>query len=271
MATRALRPASNLHSICRTLGSTTRRTTLLSAQAPQSKVSLPLRPFSTSLTSQFQSSSPIYSSAMSIDALIQAAQNRRTIYKLGKNSPVPDAKIEELVNAAILNVPSSFNTQSTRLVVLLKEEHERLWDIAASTFEGLVASGAVPEETYKNQTLPKLQMFKAAYGTILFYEDPAHIKVFQEKFASFKDHFEPWADHSNAMHQYFLWTALESLGFGANLQHYNPLINDPVAKQWNLPTEWRLVAQMVFGSPDAPAGDKAQKPIEERVKIFGKQ
>ncbi len=140
---------------------------------------------------------------MSIDALIQAAQNRRTIYKLGKNAPVSDAKIEELVNAAILNVPSSFNTQSTRLVVLLKEEHDRLWDIAASTFEGLVASGAVPEETFKNQTLPKLQMFKAAYGTILFYEDPAHIKGFQEKFAAFKDHFEPWADHSNAMHQYF--------------------------------------------------------------------
>lgn len=68
-----------------------------------------------------------------------------------------------------------------------------------------------------------------------------------------------------------VWTALESLGFGANLQHYNPLINEPVAKQWNLPTDWRLVAQMVFGSPEAPAGEKTQKPIEERVKIFGKQ
>ncbi|KAJ5272764.1 hypothetical protein N7478_007889 [Penicillium angulare] len=208
---------------------------------------------------------------MSAEAFVKAAENRRTIYKLGKNAPVSDAKVEELVNAAILNVPSSFNTQSTRLVVLLKEEHERLWDIAASTFEGLVATGAVPEETYKNQTLPKLQMFKAAYGTILFYEDPAHIKGFQDKFAAFKDHFEPWADHSNAMHQYFLWTALESVGFGANLQHYNPLINEPVAKQWNLPTEWRLVAQMVFGSPEVPAGEKVQKPIEERVKIFGKQ
>lgn len=103
---------------------------------------------------------------MSAEAFVKAAENRRTIYKLGKNAPVSDAKIEELVNAAILNVPSSFNTQSTRLVVLLKEEHERLWDITASTFEGLVATGAVPEETFKNQTLPKIQMFKAAYGTV---------------------------------------------------------------------------------------------------------
>ncbi|KAJ6096670.1 hypothetical protein N7486_007416 [Penicillium sp. IBT 16267x] len=268
MATHALRSASNLHAICRNLGATTRSRTASSfAQAPLSKVSSPVRLFSTSPSSQFQASKP----TMSIDALVQAAQNRRTIYKLGKNSPVYDAKIEEIVNAAILNVPSSFNTQGTRLVVLLKEEHERLWDITISVFEGLVASGTVPEEIFKNHTLPKLQGFKAAYGTILFYEDPAHIKPMQEKFATYAAHFEPWADQSNAMHQYFLWTALESLGFGANLQHYNPLIDESVTKQWNLPTEWRMVAQMVFGSPEAPAGEKPQKPIEERVKIFGKQ
>lgn len=38
---------------------------------------------------------------------------------------------------------------------------------------------------------------------ILFFEDPAHVKPFQEKFPTFKQHFQPWADHSNAMHQYF--------------------------------------------------------------------
>ena len=71
------------------------------------------------------------------------------------------------------------------------------------------------------------------------------------------------------MHQYFLWTTLESLGFGANLQHYNPLIDKPVAEKWNIPLEWRLIAQMVFGSPEAGAKEKEQKPIEERVKVFG--
>ena len=105
---------------------------------------------------------------MSTEALIQAAQNRRTIYQLGKNSPVPDAKIEELVNAAILHVPSSFNTQSTRLVVLLREDHERLWDITAEAFGDLVAKGVVSEETWKNQTSPKLQGFKKAFGTVRF-------------------------------------------------------------------------------------------------------
>ncbi|KAJ5388122.1 hypothetical protein N7509_010663 [Penicillium cosmopolitanum] len=268
MATRTiLRPASTLHSICRTLGSTSRpQTTLISAQPP-SIAQLFLRPFSTSLSKN----SPATPATMTTDGLLQATQTRRTIYQLGKNSPVPDSKVEELVNHAITHVPSSFNTQSTRLVVLLHEEHDRLWDLAAEAFAPLVQSGAVPEEVFKNQTLPKLQGFKAAAGTILFYEDPAHVKGFQEKFAAYADKFEPWADHSNAMHQYFLWTALESVGFGANLQHYNPLLDASVAKQWNLPTDWRLVAQLVFGSPEGQAGEKVQKPIEDRVKIFGKQ
>ncbi|RJE25507.1 nitroreductase [Aspergillus sclerotialis] len=197
------------------------------------------------------------------------ARARRTIYALGKSSPVPDSKIKELVNEAILHVPSSFNTQSTRLVLLLHDEHEKLWDLVIDTFGELVKTGAVPEEMWRERTLPKLTGMKNAVGTILFYEDPAHIKPFSEKFAIYKDHFTPWAEHSNAMHQYFLWTTLTSLGFGANLQHYNPLIDAPVSEKWNIPREWRLIAQLVFGSPEGGPNEKAQKPVEERVRVFG--
>ncbi|KAJ5168980.1 uncharacterized protein N7482_004574 [Penicillium canariense] len=271
MAYRAIRPASNLYSICRSLGSNAPRTQGLLAQISALQTMSNQSLFLQRRT--FASSTPNSTPATisTTDALVQAAQDRRTIYNLGKNSPVTDSKIEELVNAAILHVPSSFNTQSTRLVVLLREEHEKLWDITIETFKGLVRSGKVPDAVFQNQTLPKLQGFQAAYGTVLFYEDPAHIKPFQEKFALYKDHFELWAEHSNAMHQYFLWTGLETLGFSANLQHYNPLINAPVAQHWNLPSEWRLTSQLVFGSPEAAAGEKDQKPVEERVKIFGKQ
>ncbi|KAL5339491.1 Nitroreductase-like protein [Aspergillus crustosus] len=205
-----------------------------------------IRPFSVSARKQDETPSP------NPKILVELAQARRTIYQLGNKSPVPDSKIEELVNEAILNVPSAFNTQSTRLLNLVK-------------------TGAIPESVWEKQTLPKLQGFRAGVGTILFYEDPAHIKPFSEKFALYKDQFQPWADHSNAMHQYFLWTGLKSLGLGANLQHYNPLIDAPVAKQWEVPSEWRLVAQLVFGSIEGSLGKKSQKPIEDRVKIYGKE
>ncbi|KAL2218244.1 Nitroreductase-like protein [Thermoascus aurantiacus ATCC 26904] len=205
------------------------------------------------------------------DTLIELAKARRTYYKLSKESPVPDSKIEELVNSAILHIPSSFNTQSTRLVVLLHKEHDRLWDIVIEAFGGLVKTGAISEEMWKSHTLPKLQGLKAGVGTILFYEDPAHIKPYSEKFALYKDHFVPWAEHANAMHQYYLWVGLESLGFGANLQHYNPVIDEPVAKAFNVPGDWRLIAQLVFGGRAGEPGEKQQKPIEERVKIYGKE
>ncbi|KAL2861557.1 Nitroreductase-like protein [Aspergillus pseudodeflectus] len=225
------------------------------------------RPFSSSPPALNQNAAV----ASKTDSLVELAKARRTIYQLGKNSPVPDSKIEELVNAAILNVPSAFNTQSTRLLVLLHREHERLWDVVIGVFQNLVKTGAIPEQVWQQQTLPKLEGFKAGVGTILFYEDPSHIKPFSEKFSLYKDQFQPWAEHSNAMHQYFLWTGLESLGFGANLQHYNPLIDAPVAKQWDVPSNWRLLAQLVFGSPEGSPGEKTQKPTEERVKIYGKQ
>ncbi|KAK9478821.1 Nitroreductase-like protein [Lipomyces japonicus] len=218
---------------------------------------------------RYFSSSSFPMSSSNTDALVEVAKARRSYYKLGKTSPVSDAKVEELVNNAILYLPSSFNTQSTRVVVVVNDKHDKLWDIAIEQFGNLVKSGAISEDQWNNQTLPKLQGFKAAYGTILFYEDPAHIAPYSEKFAAFKDKFPIWADHANAIHQWFLWAGLESLGFGANLQHYNPVIDTAVAKEFDVPSDWRLISQLVFGSIEGPAGEKQSKPLEERIKFLG--
>ncbi|MDD2241741.1 MAG: nitroreductase family protein, partial [Bacteroidales bacterium] len=55
---------------------------------------------------------------------------------------------------------------------------------------------------------------------------------------------------------------------GANLQHYNPLIDKEVAREWNLPETWKLVAEMPFGTPSGEPGAKEFKPVDDRVKIF---
>jgi predicted oxidoreductase (fatty acid repression mutant protein) len=67
-----------------------------------------------------------------------------------------------------------------------------------------------------------------------------------------------------------VWLALESEGFGANLQHYSPLIDEQITKTWNLPASWKLDAQLVFGVPTSEAGEKAFAPIDDRFKVFGK-
>ena len=53
------------------------------------------------------------------------------------------------------------------------------------------------------------------------------------------------------------WLALAEKGIGANLQHYNPLVDEDVQRTWNIPASWKLRAHMNFGSIEAPAGEKA--------------
>ena len=91
----------------------------------------------------------------------------------------------------------------------------------------------------------------------------------QEKFALYADRFPPWAGQSDAMHQFAIWTALETEGLGANLQHYNPLIDQKVAETWNIDLDWVLNAQLVFGTPAGQPGEKTFQDVAERFKVFG--
>lgn len=89
----------------------------------------------------------------------------------------------------------------------------------------------------------------------------------------YADKVPEWSEATNAMHQYHAWTSLEAEGFGANLQHYNPLPNQKAAEIWNIPLEWQLKAQLVFGAPAEGARDSLQKkdqtPLEKRLFVHG--
>jgi hypothetical protein len=97
---------------------------------------------------------------MSTQQFMDAVRLRRSVYQLGKDIPVTDARIQELIKETILHVPSSFNTQTARVVLLVKEEHEKLWDMTKDILKAIVpADGWAATEG-------KLNMFKAAYGTV---------------------------------------------------------------------------------------------------------
>ena len=104
---------------------------------------------------------------------------------------------------------------------------------------------------------------------VLFFTDRPTISGMQENYSVYADKFPIWADQSDAMHQYAIWTALELEGLGANLQHYNPLIDSKVAEQWNVPKGWQLSSQLVFGAPAAPAGEKTFLDVADRFKVYG--
>ena len=94
---------------------------------------------------------------------LDAVKARRTFYQISNESTISDDRIEEIVKHAVLHVPSSFNSQSSRLVVLLKKEHEKLWDITKEILRTQVPD----EESFKNHTEPRINGFRAGYGTVL--------------------------------------------------------------------------------------------------------
>lgn len=191
-----------------------------------------------------------------------AVKLRRTVYTLGKNSPISDARIEEVLKDALSHAPSAFNSQSGRIVLLLGKNHDELWEATKAALKPLVPVSAFP------QTEAKIDGFKAAYGTVLFFEDSSVISGFQEKFAAFKDNFPVWSDNGTGILQYIVWTSLAVEGLGASLQHYHPLINDWVAKKTGVPPTWKLTAQMPFGLPTAAAGPKEVSPLDGRFKVL---
>ncbi len=193
----------------------------------------------------------------------EAVKNRRTYYSFNDKVTVSDKEIEDIVNFAVSNIPSAFNSQSTRIVLLLAENHKRLWSITKDVLKKIV-----PAEAFKGTEAKIDNSFAAGYGTILFFEDKEVVEGLQKAFPAYSDNFPRWSQHTSAMHQFAIWTMLEDAGFGASLQHYNPLIDADVAKEWNLDSNWKLIAQMPFGVPAQEAGPKEFSPLTERVKVF---
>ena len=193
----------------------------------------------------------------------EALEKRRSIYALGNRKTVGDDKVRELVEFAVKHVPSPFNSQSARVVILFGAESNRFWTLVRETLKKIVPPDAFPK------TAEKLASFDAGFGTVLFFEDQSVVDNLMGKFPLYKDNFPIWSLQSNGMLEFAVWTSLEDAGLGASLQHYNPLVDDAVRTAWNLPSSWKLLAEMPFGSVEAPAGEKEFSPIADRVKVFG--
>jgi predicted oxidoreductase (fatty acid repression mutant protein) len=78
----------------------------------------------------------------------------------------------QIAEKAILHVPSSFNSQSTRLVVLLNKDHDQFWDFVLEVLKPLT-----PEEQFP-KTEQKIAGFKAGYGTVSTH--PLRVTTTQE-------------------------------------------------------------------------------------------
>ncbi|MBE6083105.1 MULTISPECIES: nitroreductase family protein [Tissierellales] len=191
-----------------------------------------------------------------------AIKDRRSFYGISKENVISDERILEVVNYGVKHSPSPFNSQSARVMVLLGENHNKLWDITKEELRKIV-----PPQNFSD-TEEKINSFRSGYGSILFFEDQDVVEELQENFPTYKENFPKWSQQSSGMLQFVIWTSLEMEGFGASLQHYNPLIDEEVKKTFNVPDNWKLIAQLPFGKSVSLPGEKEFKPLEERVKVF---
>lgn len=182
-------------------------------------------------------------------------KNRRTIYRLKKEMPVSEAEVIKLVTEATALVPDSFDMKSQRVVIVSGEKQNVLWDTIYDVFGGKVSR-------------EKIDCFKAAHGTVLYFYDADVVKTMQKNVPSYAANFPVWAQQANGMLQISVWTGLRTLGVGANLQHYNPVIDAAVQKLFALPDNYVLVAQMPFGGIVEEPEPKAKEDITKRVKVI---
>ncbi|WP_180093642.1 MULTISPECIES: nitroreductase family protein [unclassified Acinetobacter] len=195
-------------------------------------------------------------------SFLNQIEQRRTIYSIGNNVTLSQDEIEQTIKDAVRLSPSSFNSQTSRVVILFGDAHQKFWDIVRETLRKIV-----PTDAFEG-TNGKINSFAAGFGTALFYEDQAVVKALQEQFALYADNFPVWSEHSTAIAQFATWTALAEKNIGASLQHYNPIVDAETAAAFDVPDQWKLRAQLVFGSIEAPAGEKTFIADEERFKTF---
>ncbi|MGE4571552.1 MAG: nitroreductase family protein [Candidatus Izemoplasmatales bacterium] len=189
---------------------------------------------------------------------LQALKSRHSEYVLSKNIDITEDTLTSYLKDILQYTPSAFNSESQRIVLLTQEKHDLLWEQLIEIMKGIVKG-----EQFEN-TKNKINAFKAAYGTILFFDDTSVTKKLQEKFPLYSENFAKWSIEQNGMLQSNVWVGLRTKNIGASLQHYNELINDFVKKSFDIPETWELRAQMPFGHIEELASEKPHIEINKR-------
>lgn len=88
-----------------------------------------------------------------------AIEERRSIYGILDEFVISDERIEEVVQFAVANTPTAFNSQTGRIVVLLGNSNKDFWQVI---FES-IKEGLAEEHIEKKESLTHLQVAMGQY------------------------------------------------------------------------------------------------------------
>ena len=146
------------------------------------------------------------------DAFLETVKDRRSIYALAAESPIPDSKIEEIVKYAVTWAPSTYNVQSARAVILFKENHQKFWDIAKTHMAAIPLPDGM--RAYMDG---RIAGWRASYGTVLWFEDQVALDGLAAKNPMIGPMLTEWSDHSTGIHQFIgKNTSIRMISFSAS-------------------------------------------------------
>lgn len=189
-------------------------------------------------------------------------KNRRSIYALGNNSDYSIDEIVATIRETQKDVPSAFNSQTSRLVVLHGDANTKFWNLILD-----VQKDVLDQATWDFMS-PIMEGAKNGIGTVLFFEDRDAVATMPTQ----GQRTEAYKQNNSANSQYAAWLALADMNLGGSLQHFNvgyeQGFDKAVRELFDLPESYELIAQMPFGSIEQEAGDKEYIDSEVQVQVF---
>lgn len=201
--------------------------------------------------------------ALFSDALLK----RRTYLSLSNELHISPKAVSELIKTAITATPSYCGAQSTRALVLFGEHHDTLWEITKRS----IRSVAGTSEDAARGTERIDRQFKAAAGTVCFFQDLHTVKQLEDAFTDNVDLKAAVAarlDYDVAAAELAVWMVLRQANIGSSLQHFNPIIDEGVRVSMKIPKWWRMHSQMPFGGILVEPSTKVYLPLDDRIRVF---
>ena len=72
------------------------------------------------------------------ESFLDAVAGRRSIYSLGKEKTISHERVEGIVKTAVTHVPSAFNSQSSRTLLLFDEQSGDFWEIVKDSLKKII-------------------------------------------------------------------------------------------------------------------------------------
>lgn len=117
-------------------------------------------------------------SVKSSKAFLDAVENRRTYYQISAKSPISDEAILAIIERSVMHVPSVFNCQAGRAILLLGNASKRAWECVKKEFLPILDKD---DEAYRKKQSEKIDEYAAGYGSVVVLEDQKIIQAMNEK------------------------------------------------------------------------------------------